>query len=191
MRVIAGLAKGHKLFAPNTHQVRPASDKVKGAIFNILGDINELKVLDLFAGSGSVGIEALSRGAKFCTFVEQDRKVAEFIHRNLAHCKFEEVSQVLLAPVSKGIDRLSRNKQVFDLVFVDPPYDKNLVNPTLGLLAESSLLSPEATIVVEHSPRELPISPVSSRGESKEILEIFDERRYGQTFISFLKGRVS
>jgi 16S rRNA (guanine(966)-N(2))-methyltransferase RsmD len=83
MRVIAGTAKGLRLTAPKGDKVRPAADKVKGAIFNILGDLDGVRVLDLFAGSGSVGIEALSRGASECIFVESDRHTASFIQRNL------------------------------------------------------------------------------------------------------------
>jgi 16S rRNA (guanine966-N2)-methyltransferase len=181
MRVISGTAKGHKLTAPSTQKVRPATDKVKGAIFNILGGVEELKVLDLFAGSGSVGIEALSRGASECIFVESDRHIAASIHKNLAHCRLTELATILIIPVQRAISLLSRKEKKFDLVFVDPPYDRNLVNPTLGSLEKSNLLSEEITIVVEHSPREMP--------EAKERLEIFDQRRYGQTFISFLRVR--
>ncbi len=178
MRVIAGLAKGLQLKAPNTSKVRPAADKVKGAIFNILGDISGSRVLDLFAGSGSVGIEALSREAQHCIFVETDKKTASFIKNNLAHCKLEKKATILIQTVNKALPWLEKQKQSFDLIFVDPPYDKNLLNPSLQQLVQSHLLHSETMIVAEHSPREIP---------NEERLEISDSRKYGQTYISFMK----
>jgi len=179
MRVISGTSKGLRITAPKGNKVRPAADKVKGAIFNILGDLSEMKVLDLFAGSGSVGIEALSRGAQECVFVESDRHTASFIKRNLDHCGLDADGQILIMQVLPSIRLLSRKKRVFDILFVDPPYDKGWVNRTLALLEDSPLLHSHSQIVVEHSPRELP--------QPKEALEIFDQRRYGQTIITFLK----
>src|SRR4029450_1756312 len=99
MRVISGKAKGLKLSAPSTLKVRPATDKVKGAIFNILGDLTGVKVLDLFAGTGSVGIEALSRGASECWFVESDRRIAASIENNLSHCGFAKAGRILTVDV--------------------------------------------------------------------------------------------
>jgi len=182
MRVIAGIAKGLRLTAPKTNKVRPASDKVKGAIFNILGDLEDKKVLDLFAGSGSVGIEALSRGATHCVFVEADRRTSSFIEKNLAHCGLIKIGHILCMQVPKSLAYLSRRGEPFDLIFVDPPYDKGWVDRTLRLLESSPLLSETTQIVVEHSPRELPTP--------QERLEIFDQRRYGQTFVTFLKPRL-
>jgi len=178
MRVIAGRCRGLRLRAPDTHKVRPAADKVKGAIFNILGELSGVRCLDLFAGSGSVGIEALSRGADSCVFVEAERSVASYIEQNLEHCQLSGQSQILIQRVNKAIPWLDKKGQHFDLAFIDPPYDQDLLNPSLRLLAESSLLGPESLLVAEHSPRELP---------AEEKLEITDQRKYGQTFISFLK----
>jgi 16S rRNA (guanine(966)-N(2))-methyltransferase RsmD len=179
MRVISGKAKGRRLTAPPTLKVRPVTDKVKEALFNILGEIEGIRALDLFAGSGSVGIEALSRGALSCCFVESDRRTASFLKKNLISCRLEEAGHVLTMTVPSALRLLSKKREKFDLVFVDPPYDRDFVNPTLKALEESDLLSKEGWIVVEHSPREMP--------EAHERLEIFDQRRYGQTWISFLK----
>ena len=179
MRVISGKAKSLRLYAPKTSKVRPASDKVKGAIFNILGEIEGLKVLDLFAGSGSVGIEALSRGAESAIFVESDRQIAHSIRKNLETCQFDPMGKILKMEVKKALSLLSKKNEKFDLIFVDPPYDRNLVNPTLSLLERYLLLSEHGVIVIEHSPRET-ILP-------KEMLEIYDQRKYGQTFISFIR----
>lgn len=178
MRIISGLAKGRRLSSPNTLKVRPATDKVKESLFSILGDISEVKVLDLFAGTGSVGLEALSRGAHSCTFVEADRQIAEFINKNITICGFESCYKLLKMPVAKALPLLEKRQEHFDLIFIDPPYDKNLLNPTLQLLAQSKLLRPHSVLVCEHSPRELPFG---------KNLEISDQRKYGQTLISFLK----
>jgi len=178
MRVIAGKARGHTLRVPPSPQVRPATEKVRGALFNILGDIEGSMVLDLFAGSGAVGIEALSRGAAQSYFVEQNRAVAEIIQKNLEHCRLEAHGVVWTMKVITALPKLEKLEKKFDLIFVDPPYDKNLLNPTLHLLANSTLIRANSLMVCEHSPRELP---------HEEKLEIMDQRKYGQTYISFLK----
>jgi len=179
MRVISGKAKGHKLKAPKSDRVRPALDQVKEAVFNILFDVEDLSVLDLFAGCGSVGIEALSRGAKSALFVEIWDKAVESIRENLAHCKLSESATIMKMPVERAIETLSRRGASFDLIFVDPPYLKELVNPTLEQLSRSGIAHRNSIIVVEHHPKE----PVSA----PESLVLTDSRKYGQTRISFLK----
>lgn len=179
MRVIAGTAKGHKLVAPDSPRVRPALDKVKGAIFNILFDVSGTRVLDLFAGSGAVGIEALSRGAASAVFVEEWDRAIDAIRRNLAHTKLEDRAEILRARVDAAIRRLAKTGELFNLVFVDPPYLKALVNPTLALLAASPLVAPGGLVIVEHHPKE-PVEPPAG-------LSLTDSRKYGQTCISFLR----
>ena len=179
MRVIAGKAKGHKLFAPAGNRVRPALDKVKGAIFNILYSVEGACVLDLFAGTGAVGIEALSRGAASAVFVEEWDKATTAIERNLEHCKLADRARIVRSTVARAIKVLGREQHTFDLVFVDPPYLKDLVNPTLELLATSTLLADAALIIVEHHPKE-PIGGIAG-------LSLTDSRKYGQTLISFLQ----
>lgn len=179
MRVISGRAKGHRLTAPRSNRVRPALDKVKEAIFNILCDVTDEKVLDLFAGCGSVGIEALSRGAALVVFVEEWGPAVNAIKKNLAHCKLTDGARVMKSAVSGAIRKLDSNGQLFDLIFVDPPYEKNLVNPTLKLIANSSIIHENSLIVVEHHPKEPIIEHPS--------LTLTDSRKYGQTRISFLK----
>lgn len=179
MRVIAGSAKGHRLVAPNSPRVRPALDKVKGAIFNILFDVEEMRVLDLFAGSGAIGIEALSRGAALAVFVEEWDKAAESIERNLLHCKLSEKARIVRSGVDRAIGVLSRRDESFDLVFVDPPYLKDLVNRTLGSLASSGIVAKDGLVIVEHHPKEPIVPPIG--------LSLTDSRKYGQTCIAFLR----
>ncbi len=181
MRVISGTAKGHKLVAPKSAKVRPALDQVKEAIFNILYDVSGARVLDLFAGSGSIGIEALSRGAFHAVFVEEWGPAIECIRKNLDHCKLTDGATIMKMPVRIAIKTLIKKDQPFDLIFVDPPYEKDLVNKTLDQLADSILVDENTLIVVEHHPKE-PIQEPKS-------LTLTDNRKYGQTDISFLKKR--
>jgi len=179
MRVISGKAKGHKLVAPKSARVRPALDQVKEAIFNILFDVTDARVLDLFAGCGSIGIEALSRGASNATFVDDWGPAIDTIRKNLDHCKLTGSAKVMKMPVAKAVKILDSKNEKFDLIFVDPPYEKNLVDKTLKQLADSSLLHEDSIVVVEHHPKE-PISEHKS-------LALTDSRKYGQTHISFLR----
>lgn len=181
MRVISGSAKGHRLIAPRGQRVRPALDKVKEAIFNILFNVEGMRVFDLFAGSGSIGIEALSRGAASAVFVEEWGEAIATIERNLRHCRLEGRANVIKCPVESAIKRLCRKDAQFDLVFVDPPYLKGFVNPTLNLLSRSTILADGATIVVEHHPKEPLLVPPG--------LSLTDCRKYGQTRVSFLVAR--
>ncbi len=179
MRVIAGSAKGHKLVAPPSNRTRPVLDQVKEAIFNILFDVTDLRVGDFFAGSGAVGIEALSRGARDAVFVESWSPAVEVIRRNLAHTRLEDRAIVIARPVDIAIAQLGRQGRRFDLIFVDPPYERDLVGPTLERIAEQELLAPAGRIVVEHHPKE----PI----QAPPGLVLTDTRKYGQTRISFLE----
>ena len=179
MRIITGTAKGRRLLAPKSSKIRPALDQVKEAIFNILFDVTGLTILDLFAGTGSMGIEALSRGAAHATFVDEFLPAIQLIEKNLDRCGLKDRAQVIKLPVHRAISMLSRKAHTFDIIFVDPPYLKNYVNSTLQLLAESTIITSSSLIIVEHHPKE-PIKAI-------EGLTITDTRRYGQTHVSFLK----
>lgn len=178
MRVIAGTAKGRRLFGPKKDQpIRPALDQVKEAVFNILFSVEGLRVLDLFAGSGSIGIEALSRGATHATFVDHYRPALALIEKNLAHVGFQDRATVIAQPADRAMRLLANRSAQFDLIFVDPPYLKDLVNPTLQDLAHTTLLAPYGRIIIEHHPKE-PVDPPPT-------LSLTDQRKYGQTLISF------
>lgn len=179
MRVIAGIAKGRKLVAPRGTTTRPVLDQVKEAIFNILFDVSDLRVLDLFAGTGSVGIEALSRGSTHCTFVESDRAALDAIRTNIDRCGFSDITTILPFSVAIALKRRLHDEDPFDLIFVDPPYERNLVNPTLHLLVQTTCVGPSTRIIIEHHPHEL-IDPPPG-------LALTDERAYGQTRVSFLR----
>jgi 16S rRNA (guanine(966)-N(2))-methyltransferase RsmD len=154
MRVIAGKAKGLRLKRPAVRHLRPTSDLVRGAIFDMLASLgaDSTRVLDLYAGSGALGIEALSRGAYWCDFVEQDRAACAIIGENLALAGFQERGRAHCLPVEKALDRL---EGPYDLVLMDPPYEDEGAAVVVARLAASPLVGPGSTLVVEHPWRRL------------------------------------
>lgn len=173
MRVIAGSRKGHKLAAPRGLDTRPTSDRVRENVFNLVGPVDGARVLDLFAGSGALGIEALSRGAARATFVEKDRHALESLRANLEATRFVELASVItrdaetLSPEALGAP--------FDLVFADPPYA--LVPKSRALAGLAALLAPGGLAVVEYATSHPPAAP--------QGLVAADERRYGSTGVTF------
>src|SRR5262245_9520031 len=159
MRVIAGTAKGRRLRAGKGLAVRPTSDKVKGAIFNILAsryDLEGAHVLDLFAGSGNLGIESLSRGAAQVIFVEQSTDAARVLRANLDLCRMAGQGRILRAAVQRALAVLAAEGARFDGVLIDPPYGRGLVDKTLTTLAATRLPRPGGWILLEHHVDEPP-----------------------------------
>ena len=156
MRVITGSARGRKLKTPENYDIRPTTDNVKEALFNIIQfDIEGRRVLDLFAGTGQLGIEALSRGAKSCVFVDRDRAAAKIVKENLKTCGLE--GTVLQAD---ALEILRRPGQ-FDLIFVDPPYDAGLYGEVLKTINLVDKLSDGGIIVCE-ARRENPLPSMTA-----------------------------
>jgi 16S rRNA (guanine966-N2)-methyltransferase len=151
MRVITGEAKGHHLKAPKGNTTRPATDLVRGAIFSILEttDARWERVLDLFSGSGALGIEALSRGAGWVDFVEREPQVCAVIKQNLEDTKLSERSHVYCCSVTKAISFLDHE---YDIVIMDPPYANAAIGGIITQLANSKLVGEETVVVVTHSP---------------------------------------
>ncbi len=177
MRIIAGALKG-RVLAPVKGRTRPTAARVREAIFSILGAaVLEARVLDLFAGTGALGIEALSRGAAQAVFVEDQPAALKGLQGNLETLGLVERSQVLPLPVAAALRKLAGQGEPFDLVFLDPPYGGGAAAATLAALAEASLLSPEALVVAEYSRREtLP--------EAVGDLVQQTDRRYGDTRVA-------
>ncbi|MGH7769863.1 MAG: 16S rRNA (guanine(966)-N(2))-methyltransferase RsmD [Candidatus Binatia bacterium] len=179
MRVIAGQAKGRRLKTPKGRELRPTADRVKEALFNILPhDLSGRKVLDLFAGTGGLSIEALSRGAKEAVMVDVSKEATRVIEDNLRTLDLAGKSRVLTAPVFKTVRTLARGKERFDLILIDPPYDKGLAGETLKAIDKEALLAESGTAVAEHSVREMV-------EERYGTLVLADRRRYGDTQLSF------
>lgn len=151
LRVIAGTYKGLKLLGPTHQGLRPTTDMVREALFNILrDDVFDGRVLDLFAGSGSLGIEALSRGAGFVTFVEQDSKSLRLLKQNLERLRAEKLNvRVLPSDVFRIMPRLSREEEKYDLILVDPPYKAELWCRVLSDIDHYQLLRKDGRIVIE------------------------------------------
>ena len=155
MRVIAGALKGRRLKAPTWHGLRPTSDKLRETLFNILAPrIAGARFLDGYAGTGAVGIEALSRGAGAVTFVDSDRRAEMLIAENLRHCGVEDGYAIIRASVARAIDQLDAAAfgpyELFDIVWFDPPYDEA---PEAVLTAADVLLAPGGLLVLEHARR--------------------------------------
>ncbi|MDX2170724.1 MAG: 16S rRNA (guanine(966)-N(2))-methyltransferase RsmD [Deltaproteobacteria bacterium] len=153
MRVIAGSARGRRLDTVAGWSVRPTADRVKEALFSALGSratLDGATVLDLFAGSGALGIEALSRGARHVTFVEQDRAARLVLARNLERCGFNDRATLLSVSVRRAVEDLGRRRALFDGALLDPPYGRGLAAATLTALGQSGLLAADAWVAAEH-----------------------------------------
>ena len=175
MRIVGGTLGGRVLKAPAGHATRPTSEKVRQAVFNILGDVNGAHVLDIFAGSGALGIEALSRGALHATFVDHDRTALQALKRNLAELAVGDRATVLAQDAIAAVKRAPAAPWRF--VFVDPPYASDLATrAVLALPADS--LAPDARVIIEHDRRHAPPDALGS-------LLRTDQRRYGDTLVSF------
>ncbi|MBF0626756.1 MAG: 16S rRNA (guanine(966)-N(2))-methyltransferase RsmD [Magnetococcales bacterium] len=188
VRVSGGSLRGRGLLTPPDERVRPTTGRMREMIFSILGSrLIGARVLDLFAGSGVLGIESVSRGAASACFVELDRGVARLLHANLVSCGIEHASTLIEDSVVRpGVDeRIQRDLKIrcnvfapFDLLFMDPPYRQGLVPATLEMLAASTLLAPGAVAVAEHE------AGIVGKGVAPAWRPM-QNRRHGETQISF------
>ncbi len=182
MRIISGINKGMKLYAPDGMSVRPTSDKIKEAIFNMIGIIEEDSIiLDLFAGSGSVGIEFLARGAKLAYFVDLSRKSLNFVKKNLDLCKFNDKAKIIISDYEKAIVKLSSENIKFDYIFADPPYALNCSTNIAQKIFEHNLLKPEGILIIESDESEKVIDNIDTN-----VIK-YKEKIYGRTRISIFK----
>ena len=176
IRIVGGSRRGHRLKVPREGSVRPTSERVREALFDILGPVDGLTVLDLFAGSGALGLEALSRGAAHCTFVEADNGVARTLGENIDTLGLSDRSEVLVMPYARALARLGFRGEAYHLLFVDPPYTM-LPEVELALRpALPALLRPGGVIVIEGPPTL----------ELDAGLEVVFRRRYGSTVVTIV-----
>jgi 16S rRNA (guanine966-N2)-methyltransferase len=182
VRVIGGSSRGRRLHTPKGLSVRPTSDKVKEALFNILagllGPLEECAVLDIFAGTGNLGIEALSRGARSAVFIDSSRDSTALITKNLSLTDCSGRSRVVLKDFSSALKLLESSGEVFQLIFLDPPYQKGLIERCLDQLGTSSMVEEHTVVVAEFSSRE---EIADRHGRLRQI----DKRVYGDTALAF------
>ncbi|MDY6086557.1 MAG: 16S rRNA (guanine(966)-N(2))-methyltransferase RsmD [Succiniclasticum sp.] len=181
MRIITGKARGLRLNVPKNYDVRPTADRVKESLFNILGNkVNGAQVLDLFAGSGNLGLEAWSRGAAGIQFVDNNRASLRLVESNITKCRAEAECTVLQCDAPTAIARLYKKGRRFDLIFADPPYNKELLQKVLANLAEYPVLAEGGRLIMEHS----------AHDEAETALPpeyvIFRRQKYGETCLSFV-----
>lgn len=182
MRVIAGSAKGRRLKGPDTLETRPILDRVKTALFDILApDIGGTRFLDLFAGAGSVGIEALSRGADAATFIELSPEIVKLVRENLTLTRLTANAEVIRADAFTFMRTARAQRRVWDIIYVAPPQYKGMAAQALERLDREPLTTPGALVIVQIHPRE--------RGDLDALsltrLRLYDDRTYGSTLLLF------
>jgi 16S rRNA (guanine(966)-N(2))-methyltransferase RsmD len=182
MRVVAGIAKGRQLKSPKSPNVRPIMDRVKTALFDILApEIEGARFLDLFAGAGGVGIEALSRGAEAATFIELDTETWKLISENLRITGLGASAEILHADAFRFVERAHASDRRYDIVYVAPPQYQGMAGRALAQLDAQPLTEPGGLVIVQIDPRE------RKDVDSLELhtLAPIDERRYGGTLLIF------
>lgn len=178
LRVLTGTAKGRKLKVPKGQKIRPMTSRVKKSVFDTLGDISGVSVLDIFAGSGGIGIEALSCGADHVTVIEKDTSVFKITKENYEHCGFTDKATLICSDYKDALSRLVKKNEVFELIFIDPPYKlygdlevKDFVQDV------SDLLHDEGVIVIEHDHKVEDAPPGFERST----------RSFGGTHVSYFR----
>lgn len=181
MRVISGSRKGLPLKAVPGMNTRPTTDKVKESIFNMIGPYFDGGIaVDLFAGSGNLGIESLSRGIDKCIFIEKDPKAIQTIKDNLTKCRLEDSGEIFKADATRAVKAIEKRELKIDLLFVDPPYDKLVFYDLVQSLVEKGCMSKTAIIVCEH---EKNVALEKSYGD----FELVKKEIYGGTVISIYR----
>lgn len=181
MRIITGIAKGRKIMAPEGMDTRPTSDRVKESLFNILDnkiDIYGKNVLDLFAGTGNLGIEAISRGALMCTLIEQNKNTFKTLKENINTLNFNEKSEAYNQDAFSALEIFKKNNKKYDIIFLDPPYGKGLIEKAIEKIANIDLLENNGIIVSEYDENDIIPENISS-------IKKYRTEKYGRTKISF------
>lgn len=178
MRIGGGAVNGRRLRTVPGQRVRPTSGRVRQALFSMLQDrIGGAVFVDLFAGTGSVGLEALSHGARHVYFVERDRRTLQVLQRNIRHCELAAQTTVVVASLPQALKRLPDDVQA-DIIFLDPPYTSDLAETTFDALSRRVLLAPHGIVIWQHAVQHL--APTTVMG-----LSLWQRRRYGETQVSF------
>ena len=182
MRIIAGRYRGRRLRAPGGRSIRPTSDRLRETIFNIIGaDIQGQNIVDIFAGTGAMGIEALSRGADHAVFIDKYPRALECVRANIEPLAIANQWHIIRWDAGQNLSCLAVGAQRFDYAFLDPPYNRGLASRALGHLADCGAMKAGGMVVLEHAPTEK-IDP------GQTPMTLWDQRRYGKTLVTFLRN---
>ena len=177
MRIISGARRGHKLLDFEGMDIRPTTDRVKESMFNLIQEnISEARVLDVFSGSGALTFEALSRGAESAVCIDKDKRSVDIIRKNAQTLNYEDKCEILN---TDSIEYLNRCNGEFDIIFLDPPYNKGFIEPVLSIIAEKGIISDEGIIVLESDDTDF-CSDIDG-------LERIKQRKYGRTYVTVYK----
>ncbi|MCD8198918.1 MAG: 16S rRNA (guanine(966)-N(2))-methyltransferase RsmD [Phascolarctobacterium sp.] len=181
MRIIAGRARGLHLITPQNMNLRPTSDRVKESVFGIIGArITGTQVLDLFAGTGNLGLESWSRGALSITFIDKSQGSIRLVRNNIAKCHADQDCTVIKNDAVASIEKLHHKSQKFDFIFCDPPYNKDWLSRIITALVQFPIINRNGWLIAEHSQHDiLPALPAE--------YELFRSERYGETVVDFIK----
>lgn len=177
MRIISGCRRGHKLIEFEGMDVRPTTDRVKEAIFNLIqGHVSGAKSLDMFAGSGALSFEMISRGAEHAWLIDSDRRSAELIRKNIRDLRFDSLCTVVECSC---FDFVRSTNEKFDVIFLDPPYNKGFIEPSLRAIVENDILADDGIVVLESDNTDF-------KGDTAG-LQLLKQKKYGRTYITIYK----
>ncbi|MGL5820335.1 MAG: 16S rRNA (guanine(966)-N(2))-methyltransferase RsmD [Sarcina sp.] len=181
MRIISGKARGRKILSPATMETRPTLDRVKEAMFNIIqGYVPDAVVVDVFAGTGSLGLEAASRGAKECYLVDKSPVTYPILKKNIKDLGFDDTCTALNMDAYTALKSLNAKGKVFDLIFIDPPYLKDLIPEAIKIIDENGMLQEDGIIVTK-------IDAVEEIYEGSENIKLIRSKKYGNTIVNLYK----
>lgn len=184
MRIITGTAKGRVIIAPEGQDTRPTSDRVKESFFNIISKkIYSARVLDLFSGTGNLGLESISRGAEACTFVEKNNNTYKILSMNIEKLGFISNSELYKGDAFEVLETLRKNNRKYDIIFLDPPYSMGLVEKSIKRISELMLLDKNGIIISECDEKD-------SVPESIYNIKIYRVEKYGRTKIYFWRDEI-
>lgn len=179
MRIIAGRARGRKLLSPEGMGTRPTLDRIKESIFNIIQNRTMgAVVLDQFSGTGSLGLEAASRGAKECHLIDKGDVTFGYLKKNIENLKFEDVCKCYKGDSYKILEGFGKEGKKFDIIFIDPPYAKDMIPPAVEIITKYSILQPDGIIVTK-------IDSEEEIYEGNDKFQLTDKRKYGNTTVCF------
>jgi 16S rRNA (guanine(966)-N(2))-methyltransferase RsmD len=181
MRIISGVAKGRKLVSPEGMNTRPTLDRIKESIFNIIQhSVVDAKVVDVFAGTGSLGLEAVSRGAKECYLIDKGDVTFKCLKQNVDNLNFNDRCKCFNIDSYSALKGFGEKGLIFDLIFIDPPYLKDMIPPAVDIITEKNLLAKDGLIVAKIDTKE-------ELYNGNSVIKLFDSRKYGNTTVCFYR----